>query len=513
MGYDLHGKRSEWVTIMRVTDYLDDTASSFPDKIAFVDGRRAITFNELREEALSVADVLARRGLFKQPIAVFMEKCVECIVSFLGVAYSGNFYTPIDTEMPSSRIEKIMETLQPQLIITNRQSQDQIAGWSGDIPVLIYEEITQKPCDVAFVLEATKKVLDSDVLYVLFTSGSTGVPKGVVVPHRAVRNYIDWFVETFQMDEETVLGNQAPLFFDLSIQDVYGTLKSGCTTYLLDKSLFSFPAQLMGFLGEHAINMIMWAPSALCLVANLKGLKVKTLPSLKHVLFCGEVMPNKQLNQWRAAYPETTFVNLYGPTEACDAIAYYAVDRPFADDEALPIGRAIRNVEVLVIKENNMPVEASEQGELCIRGASLAHGYYNNPEKTQEAFVQNPLCLQYPEIIYRTGDLVHYNERGELVYNGRKDFQIKHMGHRIELGEIEMAVSSLDGIKQNCCLYDGEKGKIVLFYAGDLDGQEMTVRLKELIPEYMLPHKKVKMDKLPLNMNGKIDRVKLKEML
>ena len=496
-----------------VTDYLDNTAMRFPDKIAFVDNHRAISFKELHEEALRVAGAMVEKGLFKQPIAIFMEKNVECIAAFLGVAYSGNFYTPIDTEMPARRIEKVLETLQPKLLITNCRSKEILGEWIGTVPVALYEEILQKNCDISLVTEAARKSLDSDVLYVLFTSGSTGVPKGVVIPHRAVRNYIEWFTETFKMNEEIVLGNQAPLFFDLSIQDVYGTLKSGCTTYLLDKSLFSFPVQLMEFLEKHAVNMIMWAPSALCLVANLKGLKVKTLPPLKHVLFCGEVMPNKQLNQWRNVYPNTTFTNLYGPTEACDAMAYYTVDRSFEDDEALPIGKAIRNVEVLVLKEDNTAVVGNEQGELCIRGAALAHGYYNNLEKTHAAFVLNPINPQYPETIYRTGDLVHYNERGELVYDGRKDFQIKHMGHRIELGEIETAVSSLDGIQQNCCLYDMSKGKIVLFYAGELEGQEITERLKTLIPEYMLPNKKVKMDSLPLNMNGKIDRVKLREML
>lgn len=499
---------------MRVTDYLDTVTEHFPNKIAFVDGRRAITFKNLREEALRIAEVLIRRKIFHQPIVVFMEKSVECIAAFLGAAYSGNYYTPLDTDMPTSRIGKVMETLQPKLVIANNQSQGKIEEWIGNTPVVLYEKMMRNvSCDAMLVAKTIKQVLDTDVLYVLFTSGSTGVPKGVVVPHRAVLNYIDWFVEAFHMDEKTVLGNQAPLFFDLSIQDVYGTLKSGCTTFLLDKSLFSFPVQLMSFLSEHAVNMIMWAPSALCLVANLKGLQAKTLPALKHVLFCGEVMPNKQLNQWRSVYPHATFANLYGPTEACDAITYYTLDRSFADDEMLPIGQSISNVEVLVLQDNNMPIIGNEQGELCIRGASLAYGYYNNPEKTREVFVQNPLIHQYPEIIYRTGDLVHFNEHGELVYDGRKDFQIKHMGHRIELGEIETAVSSLVGIQQNCCLYDGKEKKIVLFYSGDIEGQEITERLKNLIPEYMLPNKKVKMEALPLNMNGKIDRVYLQELL
>ncbi len=493
-----------------VTDYLDEIAESFPNKVAFVDEYRSITFKQLREEALRVASSLVSRKIVKRPIGIYMEKCVECIVAFLGVAYSGNFYTPIDAEMPQSRIGKIMGALQPNLIITDKKYNKRADAIADGCEVLIYENIQ---VEGQVQLHLPEGRIDEDVLYVLFTSGSTGIPKGVVIPHRAVLNYIDWFVEEFGIDENTIMGNQSPLFFDLSIQDVYATLKSGCTTYLLDKKLFAFPVKLMQYLAERKINTIMWAPSALCLVTNLKGLRAKVLPPLSKVLFCGEVMPNKQLNAWRSVYPHTVFANLYGPTEACDAMAYYTVNREFADDEVLPIGKAIRNVDVLVLKADNTPAVGSEQGELCIRGVALAYGYYNNLEKTREAFVQNPLNPDYPEIIYRTGDIVHRNERGELVYNCRKDFQVKHMGHRIELGEIETAVSSLEGIRQNCCLYDVEKGQIVLFYAGDIDITDITERLRVIVPEYMFPNKKVKLESLPLNANGKIDRVELKKML
>lgn len=496
-----------------VTEYLDDTASRFPDKVAFVDERRGITFKELREEALCVAMALTEQGLFKHPIVVFMEKSVECIAAFLGVAYSGNFYVPIDIEMPSSRIEKIMKTLQPKQIITDRQSKEKIGTWGKSIPVASYEEMLQKPCDTSLLSEVTKKVLDGDVLYVLFTSGSTGVPKGVVIPHRGVVAYTEWVTETFGVNENTVLGNQTPFYFSMSVLDIYQTLRNGCTTYIIPKQLFSFPIKLLEYIGEHKINMLYWVPSALCLVVNLKALGKRDISCVSKVLFAGEVMPTKQLNLWRKELPDTLFANLFGPTEITDICNYYVLERDLADTETVPIGGLCSHVGGIILKEGDVLVKEHEMGELCIYGSALAYGYFNNLEKTRATFVQNPLNSKYPETIYRTGDLVHYNERGELVYDGRKDFQIKHMGHRIELGEIETAVSSLEGIRQNCCLYNMEKGQIVLAYAGDLDGEEVVEQLKKLLPEYMLPNKKIKLDVLPLNANGKIDRVKLREML
>lgn len=492
--------------IKTVTDYLEQTVKVFPDKIAFADDYHGMTFNELREAALKIANRLVSMGLYRQPVAIFMDKSPECIAAFLGVAYSGNFYSPIDTKMPEARIEKIINLLQTSVVISS-QKNPFIWDINKGISHLTYEDIIANEKK----LKNFPKVIDSDVLYVFFTSGSTGVPKGVIIPHRAVINYIEWFTNKMNLRDVDVLGNQCPLYFDVSLQDIYGTLKVGSTTYLIPEKLFLFPIQLMQYMNEKKINVIVWVPSALCLVANLKGLRFASLPPLEKILFCGEAMPNKQLNLWRRVYPNALFVNLYGPTEACDAMAYYPVNREFGDDEPLPIGIPIDNVRVILLSEDDSPVELGEQGELCICGVALGHGYYNNFEQTQKAFVQNPLNDKYPEIIYRTGDLVHYNEYGELMYDGRKDSQIKHMGHRIELGEIETAVSSLAGVDRNCCLYDRKKEIIVLFYTGEIRDEVISLGLMELLPKYMLPNKIVKLDKMPLNRNGKIDRVSLKK--
>ncbi len=514
-----------------VTYWLDETAARFPDKTAYADEKKEITFTELRAQARAIACELTERGLFKKPVAVFLEKGVEVLVSFMGAAYSSNFYSPIDVDMPGSRVNKILEVLEPAVVITTGALREVFSAYDYKGAFLLLEDVLAQEVSLtaegeggfaepelsareAALEAARKRGIDTDLLYVLFTSGSTGVPKGVTINHRAVIDYIDWVTETFEITEKDSFGNQAPFYFDNSILDIYSTLKTGATTYIIPKTLFAQPVPLLEYLKEKKINTIFWVPSALIVVAKLKAFKnVDLSNTLRRVLFCGEVMPNKQLNVWRKFLPEVQYANLYGPTEITDACTYYIVNREFSDEEPLPIGYPMANTDILVLNEKNEPVTGEEPGELCVRGTSLSMGYYRNPEKTKEAFVQNPLNQAAPELIYRTGDIVKYNERGEIIYLSRKDFQIKHMGHRIELGEIETAVSSLSEISLNCCLYDEKRQKIVLFIEEELEKAYINEKISHLVPEYMLPNKVIRVEKMPINANGKIDRVKLKELL
>ena len=523
-----------------VTYWLDETAKRFPDKTAYADEHKEITFKELRAEARAIACELVQKGLFKKPVAVFLEKGVDVLTSFMGAAYSCNFYSPIDVDMPGSRVNKILEVLKPSVVITTGPLREVFSAYDYTGEFLLLEDVLPAQgtpdaggeslslpvrADGAGVQEAEaekeaaleaarRRGIDTDLLYVLFTSGSTGVPKGVTINHRAVIDYIDWVTETFAITEKDSFGNQAPFYFDNSILDIYSTLKTGATTHIIPKTLFAQPVPLLEYIKEKEINTIFWVPSALIVVAKLKAFRnVDLSDTLRRVLFCGEVMPNKQLNVWRQVLPDVQYANLYGPTEITDACTYYIVDREFGDEEPLPIGFPMPNTDILVLNDRDEPVTGEEPGELCVRGTSLSMGYYKNPERTREAFVQNPLNQAVPELIYRTGDIVRYNERGEIIYLSRKDFQIKHMGHRIELGEIETAVSSLPEISLNCCLYDEKRQKIVLFIEEDLEKAYIAEKISHLVPEYMLPNKVIRVEKMPINANGKIDRVKLKEYI
>jgi len=507
-----------------VIDWLEKEYRNNPDFVAIVDEKEKVTYERYREKAVAVAaEIIGRGYASKKPVIVYMPKSVAAIQSFLGIAYAGCFYSPIDVEMPQSRVTRILETLQAGLVITTEEYRSQILEFGFEGEIIIYDEanldkyasLEKRKEIIQEVLARASKTIDTDVLYVFFTSGSTGTPKGVSVTHRGVIDYVEWYVEHFKMTSMDRVGNQTPLYFDLSTGDIYCSLLAGACVYLIPKNLFPQPVRLLQYMKDNRISIILWVPSALMLISKLKAFKsVDISDTLKTVTFCGEVMPNKQLNIWRKFLPNIKYSNLYGPTETVVASTYYDVEREFADDESLPIGFPMPNTETLILDDkDNLVTEPGKSGELCIRGTSLMMGYYKNPEKTKEALVQNPLQDAFEEKIYRTGDIVEYNEYGEIMYLSRKDFQIKHLGHRIELGEIETAISSVEGITSSCCLYDEKHSRIVAFLDINLSKEELNDKLKEMLPEYMLPGKVVFMEEVPHNANGKIDRVKLKEQM
>ena len=496
--------------IRNVIEYLERSAETYGDKTAFADENKALTFSALKDEAKRIGSETAKHITIGKPVAVYMNKTADAVAAFMGVVYAGGCYAPVDVAMPEKRVELILSTLQTNVIIADAEGAKKLEGIDFSGTVLLIDDLLNADINEEKLTQIREKMTDVDPVYIIFTSGSTGVPKGVVLSHRAVIDLAEWIGDTLHFDENTIFGNQTPFYFDASVKDVYSTLRNGSTMYIIPQKLFSFPAQLFAWMNERSVNTILWATSAICLVANEKAFEKETPKYLKTIVFAGESMPVKQLNFWRSRIPEAMYVNLYGPTEAAVDSTYYIVDREFADNEVLPIGRPCRNMDVLILN-GDKPVEGQEVGEICIRGTALAHGYYNNPEKTAAAFVQNPLQKAYPELIYRTGDMGWYNERGEIMFAAREDDQIKHRGYRIELGEIETALSSLDGIERVCCLFDKAKDKIICVYKGELTKKEIILAISKMIPKYMWPNEFHQLEEMPFNLNGKIDRTKLKE--
>lgn len=499
--------------VCNVLEYLESAKQTFPEKCAFADTDRTLSYQQVEEASKRIGSGILNKGVKQGAVVVFADRDLESLLAFLGIVYAGSFYVPVDINLPEKRIETILQITVPECIVVRKKDRAAAENvFNGEI--LILEELMESDIESEKLQEVRAAHLSTNPLYIMFTSGSTGVPKGVVVSHGSVIDLVEQFTDTFSFTAEEVFANQAPFDFDVSVKDIYLTLKNGATMCVIPKSMFVMPKKLMGYLEENHITTIIWAASAISVVCAFKGLEKVKLTSLKRVMFSGEVLPVKVLNYWKEHMPNTMFINLYGPTEITCNCTYYVVDRSFDVEETLPIGRAFKNTRILLLGEDGKEVKPGETGEICVQGSSLALGYYNNQEATKKAFCQNPLHNLYFDRIYKTGDMGYYNERNELVFTSRKDHQIKHMGHRIELAEIEANVNAIDFIRKCCCIYNKQQEKIVLFYESEEPRDvEIINRLHEKLPKYMCPNKMHWMEQIPMNAHEKMDRVKLRELL
>ena len=493
-------------------EYLIMTAARLPDKLSFADDGQGFTFAELLHASMSAGEMIYKEaGGIRKRIAVIVERSALSLVGCFAALFAGSCYVPIDSKMPEDRMNDILEQVEPSAVLYTAKNAKVVAKLEGKYKTLMTEDIMYSPYDPFLWDKISAEVLDIDPAYMIFTSGSTGKPKGILISHRSLIDFTEWMAEVSEVDENDVLANQAPFYFDLSVKDIYQTLRNGCTTYIIAKKLFMFPTLLIDWLNNHKVTSLIWATSAFRMVADSGIFEKKQPQCLRQVILGGEALQAKHLNIWKKAAPECRFINLYGPTEVTVDCTYYKIERDFADGEPIPIGKACRNMEVILLGDDLKPVPDGEAGEICVRGVGLALGYFADSEKTSRAFIQNPLNPYYPDRLYRTGDIAKRLPDGNLVFLSRRDSQIKHMGYRIELGEIETALSGIPDVGDAICFFDEDDDAIVCCCKTKLDAAELSSRLKEKVPRYMLPNVWRISDSLPMNANGKIDRPKLKE--
>ena len=501
-------------------ELFEETVKKYPQKVAVIDKDREIVFSDLHRKSLQLASALMALGIGQnRPVGVFLDKSIESVYADLGILYAGDFYMNLDIKTPAERIRNILQLVEPAAIISTTR---QIKSIEGIIPstmkvILLDEAGGTVDVDSADIIGRLSTIIDTDPSCIINTSGSTGTPKGVVLNHKSFFDFIDWAIDTFHFDDDLVMGSLSPIVFDIYSFELCMLMAKASTLVVLPAHLAAFPAKILEVLEQHKVNFLFWVPTIMVNIANMDLLSAFKLKSLRTVWFAGEVFPTKQYNYWHHHLSEVTFANLYGPIEITLDCTYYIINKEIPDEEPLPIGYPCRNTDILILDdEDHVVTEPGVEGELCVRGTSLAMGYYNNPEKTAAVFVQNPLNKAYPELIYRTGDIVCLNDEGLIVFKGRKDNIVKHMGYRTDLGEIEhVIINTLKLVKNGCIVYNQRDKQITLFYeaAEEIPVSEFRLQIGKVLPKYMIPTAFHHLEQLQRNANGKIDRLFYKKQV
>lgn len=490
-----------------VLNYLESSVATCPERYAVIDENGSYSYEALAETSMRIGSGLARIGVQGRGVVVAMDKGFDALAAQLGVLYAGGFYVPVDPAIPASRLEGIVSALDNPLIVHDGMTPESALTACSQGNLVSCAALEQFSVDYEALTEIRANALETDPVYALFTSGSTGTPKGVVISHRAIVAFIDSFVETFGITFDDRIGNQAPFDFDVSTKDIYSALATSATLVIVPRKLFMQPVELVGFLEKHNVTVLVWAVAALCLISSYHALDEADLSSIRTVMFSGEVMPAKHLKAWRSRLPQATFVNLYGPTEVTCNCLYHILDPQRDYNDGMPLGKPFPHCDVILAGEDgNVVIEPGVDGELLVRGPSLALGYLGQPELTNRAFTQNPVNGRFPDRVYHTGDLAMLNEQGELVFRGRKDSQVKYQGHRIELEEVDLAFERFPGVNRCRCVFDSKRKRLLAFYEGSADASELPLMAREKLPAFMRPTSIRRVQGMPLNKNGKVDR-------
>lgn len=479
--------------------YLNATADRLPDKLAFADDARGLTFAELRQAAADVGAFLKSCGAQAEPVGVLMERGARSVAAFLGVMEAGCFYVPLDEQMPRERLDRIVRTLDPRFILADEKNLTAAEGLCPRARHLLYDEAAAFPGPARLREESDGESLS----YVVFTSGSTGEPKGVSIREKSLLDYAATLPEALGFDESLIFGVQSPLYFDAWLKELLGVMVKGATAYLLPRELFVNPVSLIEYINARRINALCWVSSAFSLVSRLRTFYAVVPEHLKLMCFGSEVLPVKQLSAWQKACPDARIFQLYGATECTGMSLFHPVLGPQDPTKPIPVGKPFPGTRVCLLDDEG---RIGDEGEIVIGGPCVMAGYYRDPDRTAAALIPDPADPESGALCYRTGDMGRLDENGDLLFIGRRDQQVKHMGHRVELGEIEAAALSLKGVDEAVCLYVADRQRIDLFYTGPAQPWDLVVGLKVKLPGYMTPNRTEQRKELPHLPNGKIDR-------
>jgi amino acid adenylation domain-containing protein len=496
-----------------------ERAAERPNALAVTLGDDELTYGELERLSAAIAARLLDEGAVPDDrVCLFVSKSPLAVAAMLGCLRAGCVYVPIDLASPAARLRLIVEAADPSFALVGPEARailDEVAAL-GAFPVganVIPLETIEPGADHS---PAERRA--SDAAHILFTSGSTGTPKGVVITHANVVAFLKWAISYFDIEAGDRLSGHAPFHFDLSTFDIYSALWTGAELNLVPPSANLLPRDLAAFIERRALTQWFSVPTVFAYMDKLDAVPEGGFASLRRILWCGDVLPTPVLRAWMRRHPDATFTNLYGPTEATIASSYHTLEAiPESDTSAVPIGRPCGGEELLVLDAELVPVAAGETGDLYIGGAGLSPGYWRDGEKTQHAFLADP--RGGAGRIYRTGDLARLEDDGLVYFVGRADSQIKSRGHRIELGEVEVAVNSLDAVREVAVVAvdtgDFDAKAICCAWAPTDDapeGERLRSELQPILPAYMLPSRWLRLENLPKNANGKIDRRRVREL-
>jgi amino acid adenylation domain-containing protein len=512
-------------------EYATRAAAARGDAVALAVGDERMTYAELaRYSDRLAAQLIAAGCLPGDRVGLLVPKCPLAIVAMHAVLKAGAVYVPLDTESPAPRLARIVGAAAPRVLLALPEAAARLDAlaealplppvWSLEHEPVVGERVHSERARPQWDLDAQPpavRVGADDPAHLLFTSGSTGQPKGVTITHRNATAFVDWGVRHFGIGPDDRTSGHPPLHFDLSTFDIYGALAAGACLCLVPPSLSIDARSLAQLIRDEQLTQWFSVPSVLTYMAKFDVVAREDFPALRRLMWCGEVLPTPVLAHWMRQLPHVTFTNLYGPTEATIASSFYTVPGIPADETApIPIGVACEGEELLVLDDELRPAPVGEIGDLYIGGVGLSPGYWRDEEKTAAAFLPDPRAPQSGGRIYRTGDLARVDEAGLVHFLGRADSQIKSRGYRIELGEIESAFNAIEGVRE-CAVVgveaDGFEGVAICaaYVADGLEPPELRRMLADVLPSYMLPARWLALDALPKNQNGKTDRPALRE--